>query len=103
MSNPLGLLRKGMWVMTPQGVGILTSMPWAHSDKFPTGQLDDNGEPIKVLPPMDKALVDLVNDRGFTWFANVQLNPAELRQATFEEIPGARRPEPEAGALLGYC
>jgi hypothetical protein len=70
-------VKVGMWVMTAEGqVGILT----------------------EVAP---KASVDLVNEDGTTSLA-VQVLFTSLRQATLAQIPAPRRPEPEAGARLGY-
>ncbi len=70
-------IKTGMWVMTAEGhVGILTD-----------------------IGPV--AGVDLVNEDGTTSLA-VQVLFTSLRQAMLEEIPAARRPEPEAGADLGY-
>ena len=70
-------VKTGMWVMTAEGrVGILT----------------------EVAPV---ASVDLLNEDGETVLA-VQVLFTSLRQATLSQIPAARRPEPEAGAQLGY-
>lgn len=70
-------IKTGMWVMTAEGqVGILTDIG-------------------------PKATVDLVNEDGTTSLA-VQVLFTSLRQATLAQIPAPRRPDPEAGARLGY-
>jgi hypothetical protein len=70
-------IKTGMWVMTAEGqVGILTDIG-------------------------PKAAVDLVAEDGTTSVA-VQVLFTSLRQATLSQIPAPRRPEPEAGARLGY-
>lgn len=67
----------GMWVMTADGkIGILT----------------------EVAP---KAGVDLVDEDGST-LLSVKVLFTSLRQATLSQIPAPRRPDPEAGARLGY-
>ena len=70
-------IKTGMWVMTDDHrVGILVA-----------------------IGPV--AGVDLVDEDGETTLV-VQVPFASLRQATLSQIPAPRRPEPEAGARLGY-
>ena len=68
---------RGMWVVTDDNrLGILTD-----------------------LAPL--AGVDLVSASGETTLSIV-VPFQSLRQAMLEEIPEARRPEPEVGARMGY-
>ena len=70
-------INPGMWVMTDDAkVGILTDSS-------------------------SMASVDLVDDAGETTVA-ITVALGSLRQAKLEDIPEARRPEPEDGARLGY-
>lgn len=69
--------RKGMWVKFGEQLGILVS--------FDSGGTE----------------VHLVNAAGET-VQVVQPQMAELRQATYAEIPKARRPSKVLAAKLGY-
>ena len=73
-------LRKGMWVMTPQGVGIVTDFTVNTT-----------------------VLVDLVvTPDGTTRLTGYEVDIHEVRQATLKEIPAARRPTAEHGRRFGY-
>lgn len=73
-------LRRGMWVMTPQGVGIVTAF-----------NLDST------------VRVDLVGSPdGNTRISGYDAVIHEVRQAKLKEIPAARRPSVEHGHRFGY-
>ena len=69
-------INTGMWVMADGRVGILTNVA-------------------------ADATVDLLDENGETVVA-VQVPFESLRQAMLGDIPASRRPDPEAGARLGY-
>lgn len=71
------MLRKGMWVVAPQGVGIL------------------------VLHKARRPELHLTNEQGGTRLI-VPVDPTTLRQAKLAEIPLPRRPDAQRGAALGY-
>lgn len=68
--------RTHMWVMTPDGVGII----------FRLGVV---------------STIHLVDNKGET-FAIKDFNMNAIRQAKFEEIPACRRCNPEHAKMLGY-
>jgi hypothetical protein len=75
--KPKSIWRNNMWVMTPDGVGIMFAI----------------AEP---------ALVHLVSgDTGET-VASKLYSTASLRQAKYAEIPACRQCSPEKAARLGY-
>lgn len=71
-------LRTGMWVYTPEGVGIVT-------------RLRGNGATDVML----------TDESGNNRLA-VRYAAGRLRQATHLEIPEARRPAPTRAQLMGY-
>jgi hypothetical protein len=76
-SASLGAIRRGMWVIHNKRIGI--------------AEVDDIGAPV----------VHYVDAKGDTTLI-VPCDPAKLTQAALEDIPEARRPEPEHGAKFGY-
>lgn len=68
--------RNNMWVMTPDGVGIIFKLE----------------EPVTV---------HLVDDKGVT-IASTQYQSSRIRIAKFEEIPACRRCTYERAKQLGY-
>ena len=94
-------INTGMWVMADGRVGILTN---AAADAT-VDLLDENGETVVnengETVVAAGATVDLVDEAGETVVA-VQVPFESLRQAMLGDIPTSRRPDPEAGARLGY-
>lgn len=77
-------LRKGMWVRTADGIGILNNISVSPEHLWSVGEIhytNSDGETILIQP-------------------NVALSG--VAQAAFDDIPEPRRPTPERGAGLGY-
>ena len=70
-------LRKGMWVKHGAQVGIVADLRDAS------------------------VLFHVTDETGITSSETV-VNADEVSQAAFADIPGARRPEPDAARALGY-
>jgi hypothetical protein len=82
-------LRAGMWVQTPNGVGIVTTI--IHQPKEQTPAIEAEWYARVMLT--DAEGIDL---------ADIYLAPSLVRQATLAEIPAPRRPDPQTAARLGY-
>ena len=76
-TEPKTIWRNNMWVMTPNGVGIIFKL----------------GEPCTV---------HLVNEMDGTTKASIEISTELLRQAKFAEIPECRKCSEEKAQRLGY-
>lgn len=83
-------LRNGMWVMTGEGVGIITGCRLGGVSEVTLAKAD--GTTRMQLDADDKAVPHVVLG-----------DVATIRQATADEIPASRRhPEVEKMAAMGY-
>lgn len=83
------LTTNGMWVVYDGRVGI---MEFAAADR--------NEE--RAMKAAGICTVSIVKDDGSNELILRGISVSELRQATFEEIPAARRPSIAVGKMLGY-
>lgn len=83
------LATNGMWVVYEGSVGI---MEFAAADRNEERAMRDAGI----------CCVSVVDENGVNKFILRGVRVAELRQATFDEIPAARRPSIAVGKMLGY-
>ncbi len=79
----------GMWVVYDDRVGI---MEFAAADR--------NEE--RAMKAAGICTVSIVDENGMNELILRGISVSSLRQATFEEIPAARRPSIARGAMLGY-
>lgn len=89
-------MRKGMWVMTDRGIGILNRLgPATH---------DERDVPLAIPLVAGEAEAHLIAKDGTTGMILPRVLLTDLRQAHIEEIPAARvgHMTDEAWALRGY-
>lgn len=81
-------LRLGMWVMTSEGVGIITG---AAARMFEVTMVKSDGSNLMVLDSQDRSVVQ-----------KLFLMAEGVRQATQTEIPISRRLPSDLMSSLGY-
>jgi hypothetical protein len=88
--------RAGAWAVLADKVGVIHQYPQVTVSYDP-----DTKERLETVDP-SSAEVHFTNDVGETVEEARGVPVDALAQATFEQIPAARRPSPELAQALGY-